>query len=94
MARLQHLCGGEAEIEDPPAGLATASGDSLDLQVKVPSREAVEALAEPLAVGGFPPWLATDGRPARPEARVGRRHGSADPGRPADVLVWAPDTVA
>ena len=71
--------------------------DALDLQVTVSDLGAADALAEPLALAGFPKLEHVDHEEPKPAYGAGgesdpavwamRLHGSADPGRPARVAV-------
>ncbi|MGZ8180121.1 dephospho-CoA kinase [Williamsia sp. SKLECPSW1] len=58
------------------------SGDDVTIDVTVADAAAAQALVEPLAEAGFPLTETGDGRQV---------HGSADPGRPATVVV-APES--
>jgi dephospho-CoA kinase len=96
VARLQALCGGRAVRVEHVGSTAVeglAAKDVVDLQVEVPTREDAEALARPLADGGFPRRDDIDGDPVRPEldpdpAQYWKRlHRNADPGRAANVHV-------
>jgi dephospho-CoA kinase len=70
-----------------------AAKDVIDLQLEVPTREDAEALAEPLAEGGFPRRDDIDGDPVRPELDPDpeqywkRLHRNADPGRAVNLHV-------
>lgn len=89
VSRLRYLCGAGARVEHvgPAAAPGPAAPDLIHLRVEVPGWEDVEALAEPLAAGGFP--RADEPADSREAAGAGttQRHGSADPGRPAEVLL-------
>ncbi|CAM3059295.1 dephospho-CoA kinase, long form [Skermania piniformis] len=76
IGRLRLACGASAQrIEHVgPTAQRVAAPDLLELVVTVADDDAVRSLTEPLTAAGFPP---ADG--------TGRRHGSADPGRPATV---------
>jgi dephospho-CoA kinase len=94
--RLRGLCGGRA-VRVEHVGSTAVQGlpakDVVDLQVEVADRETAEALAGPLAEGGFPRREDVDGDPVRaeldpdPDQYWKRLHRSADPGRAANVHV-------
>ena len=93
VGRLRQLCPQAVDVQH--IGSTAVPGlrakDVLDVQVEVPDREQVEALAGALAAGGFPRREDVDGDPVRPELDADpaqwrkRLHRSADPGRPANV---------
>jgi dephospho-CoA kinase len=94
--RLRHVCGARAASVTHVGSTAVpglAAKDVLDLQVEVTSREDAEALAAPLADGGFPCRDDIDGDPPRPEIDPDpsqywkRLHRNADPGRHVNVHV-------
>lgn len=79
--RLRLVCGAHAVRVEHVGSTAVpgrAAEDVLDLQVEVGSRADAEALAVPLADGGFPRCDVVDGDPL---------HRGADPGRAVDVHV-------
>lgn len=94
--RLRLLCGPRVVRVDHVGSTAVpglAAKDVVDLQVEMPTREDVEALADPLAEGGFPRREDVDGDPVRPEWDPDqgqywkRLHRNADPGRAVNVHV-------
>lgn len=95
VARLRHVCPGATDVQH--LGSTAVPGlrakDVIDLQVEVPDRGAVEALAPALLAAGFPRREDVDSDPVRPEidpdpaAWRKRLHRSADPGRAANVHV-------
>ncbi|MGI9209945.1 MULTISPECIES: dephospho-CoA kinase [unclassified Rhodococcus (in: high G+C Gram-positive bacteria)] len=100
IARLAVACGGSALRIDHVGSTAVPgldAVDALDLQVTVPDLAAADALAEPLAVAGFPRIEQVDHDQPKPSYGAGgetdpalwamRLHGSADPGQPARVAV-------
>jgi dephospho-CoA kinase len=96
VARLRFVCGSRA-VDVEHVGSTSVPGlaakDVIDLQVTCRTREDGEALEPDLRAGGFPRLAAVDGDPVRaaidpdPAQYWKRLHGSADPGRPANVHV-------
>ncbi|MEE2034882.1 dephospho-CoA kinase, partial [Rhodococcus chondri] len=100
IARLALAAGGPAMRIDHVGSTAVpglAGIDVLDLQITVADLRAADALAEPLALAGFPRLEQVDHDTPKPAYGAGgetdpavwamRLHGSADPGRPARVAV-------
>ncbi len=98
VARLRFLCGDVAVRVDHVGSTAVpglASKDVIDLQVSVRDAADFDALAEPLAAGGFPRLGEIDGERPKPTEDVPtdsgrwrrRVHVAADPGRPANVHI-------
>jgi dephospho-CoA kinase len=93
-ARIGHAVGDDRRLDH--VGSTAVSGlpatDVIDLQLSVSSLDEADALAEPLAAAGFPrrpgPWYDNAKPPAADPAGWQKRlHGSADPGRPANLHV-------
>jgi dephospho-CoA kinase len=91
IARLQTACGPKALRVDhigPTAVPGMAANDVIDLQVTVESLDVADGLNDTLANTGYPRIddittdVPYDGDPALWQKRI---HGSADPGRPANV---------
>ncbi|WP_432506567.1 dephospho-CoA kinase [Kineococcus arenarius] len=74
----------DVEHVGPTAVRGAPAVDVLDLQLAVDSPPDVEAVADPLTESGFP---AVPGARVRPDAPAEALHASADPGRPARLLV-------
>lgn len=104
IARLRLTCGASALRIDHIGSTAVPGLDSknvIDLQITVADLKTADALAEPLANGGFPriEHITTDepkpasgvGGEADPALWAKRLHGSADPGRPANIHVRVKD---
>ncbi|MBJ8343084.1 dephospho-CoA kinase [Antrihabitans sp. YC2-6] len=95
IARLRVLCGGTASRIDHVGSTAVAglpAKDVLDIQVTVADLAAADALAEPLASGGFPrieKIMGDSPKPADDDPAIWakRIHGGADPGRPVNIHV-------
>jgi dephospho-CoA kinase len=91
--RIALAAGGLARRIDHIGSTAVAglpAKDVIDLQVTVATLEDADALADPLAAAGFPrhPTIDRDNpKPYAPDPGRWRKryHGSADPGRPANV---------
>ena len=95
VARLRHLCPDAVDVQHigSTAVPELSAKDVVDLQVEVADEAEADALAEPLAAGGFPRREDVRSDPVRPELDPDpaqwrkRLHLSADPGRAADVHV-------
>ncbi|MET7773366.1 dephospho-CoA kinase [Nocardia sp. NPDC005366] len=98
IARLGAACGGAASRIDHIGSTAVAdlpAEDVIDIQITVPDIATADSLREALGAAGFPakPHGAheypepTEGDPTGAELSATRAHGSADPGRPADVYI-------
>ncbi len=97
IARLRMTCGASALRIDHIGSTAVRGLDSkdvIDLQITVRDIDAADALAEPLSQGGFPllDGITTDSPKPLPGSTdvdpslwVERFHGSADPGRLANI---------
>ncbi|WP_207390403.1 dephospho-CoA kinase [Rhodococcus sp. ABRD24] len=98
--RLRSVCGDRAIRVDHVGSTAVEAldaRDEIDVQITVADLAAADALAEPLAVAGFPRIDSVTRDEPKPVYGVGgeadpalwavRVHGSADPGRPARVCV-------
>nr|WP_206037970.1 dephospho-CoA kinase [Rhodococcus sp. HNM0569] len=99
IARLRVLSGAAALRIDHIGSTAVPGLDAkdvLDIQITVADLDAADALAAPLAAGGFPrvdtvnaddPKPAYQGGETDPALWAKRLHGNADPGRPANVHI-------
>ncbi|GAB2658023.1 dephospho-CoA kinase [Gordonia jinhuaensis] len=95
--RLWALCGEKATAIDHIGSTAVpglAAKPVLDIQICVAEMGVADALVDVLADGGFPRRTGVDHDEPKPDPRSGvtdpavwvkRLHGSADPGRPANV---------
>lgn len=101
--RLRHLAGDRVVAVEHVGSTAVpglAAKDIVDMQLAVRSWGDVEALARPLADGGFPRREDIDTDPVRPEVDPDpeqwrkRLHRSADPGRHANVHVRVDGTTS
>lgn len=98
--RLRFVCAGDALRVDHVGSTAVPGLDAkdvIDLQITVTSLDVADALADRLAEAGFPRVDAVTADDPKPAYGIGgeadpslwdkRFHGSADPGRPANVHI-------